>query len=64
VRIKLLCSPDVAQEHGIRRGRIMEVLSKRPPKGKLRAGYWVMGDAGKPVLVLDNEACVYPEGWE
>lgn len=64
MRIRMLQTIDVAHEHGIHKGRIFEVVKTRPAKGRLRAGYWVIGDAGKPVLILDNEACLYPEGFE
>jgi len=64
MRIRIVITPDVAHEHGITKGRVFEVTRTRPAKGRLAMGYWVRGDAGKPVLVLAHEACVYPEGWE
>jgi hypothetical protein len=48
----------------MKRHRVCEVIGHKPKEGKRPAGYWVLGDLGKRVLLLEDEACVYPEGWE
>jgi hypothetical protein len=63
-RIKIVIEPPVDHRHGMVRHRVCEVLAKKPRSGRQPAGYWVMGDLGKPVLVLEDEACEYPEGWD
>ncbi len=55
MKIKILSDPPVDGSHGVTRGRVFEVLAKKPALGKQSAGYWVMGDMGRQVLVLWNE---------
>lgn len=55
MKIRIVSDPPVDQAHGVIRGRVFEVLAKKAAHGKQSAGYWVMGDLGRQVLVLWNE---------
>ncbi len=55
MRVRMLVTPDIGDKHGIRKGRVFQVEGVREPKGKLARGYWVRGDAGHPVLVMEYE---------
>lgn len=63
MRVRIVIEPDVGPEHGVLKHRVFEVLARRPKSERFDGGYWVMGERGKPVLVLEHEACEYPEGW-
>jgi len=64
MRVRIVIEPPVDSKHGMTRHRVCEVVERKPRQGKQPAGYWVMGDMGRRVLVLEDEACEYPEGWE
>jgi hypothetical protein len=60
MRVRITHLPPVDHRHGVVRNRVYDVLARKP-KTKTPAGYWIMGDAGKPVLVLEWEAVEVPE---
>jgi len=64
MRVRIVITPDVGGEHGMRRGRTFRVDRVREKKGRLARGYWVTSDTGKPVLLLEHEVVVMPDGWE
>lgn len=61
MKIKIISEPPVDASHGVVRGRVFEVLAKKPALGKQSAGYWIMGDTGRQVLVLWNECKEHEE---
>jgi hypothetical protein len=56
-KIKLVMNVPVSTEHGMTKGRVLEVLereSESEPNLRNR-GAWVMGDMGKEVLIQAHE---------
>lgn len=60
MKIQLLCNLPIGKEHGMAKDRVLEVIRvqerERGRGGRDRAGWWVMGDAGKEVRVFRYEA--------
>jgi hypothetical protein len=62
-RIRVVIDPPVDVRHNVRKNGVYEVLAIKPRTDTHPPGYWVMGEMGRPVLVMNYEACEYPEGW-
>ena len=59
MRARIVIAPDVNAKHGIMKDRVFEVLEEHKPRGPhLPTGYWVMGDAGKRVLLMKHEVAL------
>ena len=59
MKIKLKVNLPVDEKHGLRAGRVCEVVFERPHiDGAVRPLWFVTGDAGKPVGVWAREARV------
>lgn len=57
MRIRLLQDIPVSHKHNLTQGRILDVLYTTVQSGGEPAGYWVLGDAGETVKILQYE-CV------
>lgn len=55
MRIQIIVEPPLDKRHGMFRGRVLEVLARKPARRREKPGYWVMGDQGRQVLLMDDE---------
>lgn len=53
MRIRLLCDIPVEPEHGLRKGRVMEMLL--PSEGGSRIGAYVLSDVGEKIYIAYEE---------
>lgn len=63
-RVRVVYDPPVDPRHGVHKDRVFDVLAHKSGEGESPAGWWVMGDDGKPVLVMNYEGKEEEDGCE